>query len=178
VDLTDVGFATDIYQLYRDTVSRNAGSLRYTSGYFAALIRLAANQSALRCLGAISESRLMGFLIVALEGSCAYYLHGGTRQDCTHRHVADVLMAAAIAWAEARGMSRFNFMASPQAQPGVIRFKEKFGGITLTQRTLDLPLRSVRATAFASLYKLQGLLIRRFRKPKLSRGAGDQRTGA
>ncbi|MFE8032937.1 GNAT family N-acetyltransferase [Thiohalocapsa marina] len=144
-DLKDGVFATDLYELYRDTVSRNAGSLRYTSAYFAEVIRLAASHPALRCLGAISEDYLIGFLVVALEGSYAYYLHGGTRQDCTHRHVADVLMADAIGWAEAQGMSGFNFMASPQEQPGVIRFKEKFGGRTELHCAYELALHPARA---------------------------------
>ena len=45
-----------------------------------------------------------------------------------------------IRWAQAAGCESFNFMSSPPNQPSLVRYKEKWGGVTGVHRTYTMKL--------------------------------------
>lgn len=152
-DATDPLQGGTIFSLYRDTVGRQRGNMRYTLNYFSELIKLAKINSRLRCLLAVKDDTVAGFLVVACHRRSAYYLHAGTQESFKQLCPSDLLLYEAITWAKEQGMERFNMMASPPNQVSLIRYKEKWGGITREQKTYELVLRSLETATFkASAY--------------------------
>ena len=137
-----------LYRLYRDTVTRHQGALRYNAPYFRGLIQLAKDDLRLRCLLAVHDENIIGFLVVALAGNTAYYLHGATDMTCQHYRPADLLFHEAITWARDAGIQSFNMMASPRQQQSLIRYKEKWGCVSKPQYTYDLVISSIHARMF------------------------------
>jgi len=125
VDATESSQGKELFHLYRDTLSRHGGNMRYTDKYFCALIEYAAEKSNVRCLLALIDDKIAGFLIVACHMSIAYYLHGSISHRFKGLHPSDLLFLEAISWAKKRGMNCFNMMASPIGQPSLIKYKEK-----------------------------------------------------
>jgi hypothetical protein len=137
-----------LYRLYRDTVTRHQGALRYNAPYFRGLIQLAKEDLRLRCLLAVYDEKIIGFLVLALSGSTAYYLHGATDMTCQHYRPADLLFHEAITWARDAGIQSFNMMASPLQQQSLIRYKEKWGCTSKPQYTYDLVISPIQAWMF------------------------------
>ena len=138
-----------LYRLYRDTVTRHQGALRYNAPYFRGLIQLAKEDLRLRCLLAVHDGKIIGFLVVALADSTAYYLHGATDMTCQHYRPADLLFHEAITWAKDSGIQSFNMMASPRQQQSLIRYKEKWGCMSKPQYTYDLVISPIHARMFS-----------------------------
>ncbi|MFQ5419253.1 MAG: GNAT family N-acetyltransferase [Anaerolineae bacterium] len=132
-----------IFQLYRETVKRHGGSLRYNPGYFQALVKLAQETAVLRCWLAKKGEETAAFLVAAQEGDIVYYLHGAVNRIHQQARPGDLLFHRAIQWAKNQGAGQFNMMASPLSQPGLVRYKEKWGGVTARQRTYDVPVNLV-----------------------------------
>jgi hypothetical protein len=137
-----------LYRLYRDTVIRHQGALRYNAPYFRGLIQLAKDDLRLRCLLAVHDGNIIGFLVVGLSGSTAYYLHGATDMTCQHYRPADLLFHEAITWAKDSGIQSFNMMATPRQQQSLIRYKEKWGCTSKSQYTYDLVISPTHARMF------------------------------
>lgn len=155
-DATDPLQGDTIFGLYRDTISRRHGNIRYTLNYFNELINLAKRHFQLRCLLAIKDGTVAGFLIVACHHKTTYYLHGAMDPEFKRYTPSDLLLYEAINWAKRMGMDYFNMMASPLNQLSLVRYKEKWGGVTRQQRTYDLALRPFHTMAFkaaATLYQ-------------------------
>ncbi|MDM8561057.1 GNAT family N-acetyltransferase [Candidatus Parabeggiatoa sp. HSG14] len=136
------------YHLYKDTIRRHDGNLRYNLNYFNALIELSHTQTNLRCLLAFLDDEIAGFIIIALHGKTAYYLHGAMNQSLRRYCASDRLLHEAIVWARKKGMNCFNLMASPSNQVSLIRYKEKWGGITKEQKVYELPIKPLYAKVF------------------------------
>lgn len=153
-DATDPLQGGTIFSLYRDTVGRQRGNMRYTLNYFTELINLAKTNSRLRCLLAIKDDIVAGFLVVACHHRSAYYLHAGTQESFKQLCPSDLLLYEAITWAKEQGMECFNMMASPANQPSLVRYKEKWGGVTRQQSTYELTLRPINTTAFKASARL------------------------
>lgn len=153
-DATDPLQGGAIFSLYRDTVGRQRGNMRYTLNYFSELIKLAKTNSRLRCLLAIKDDIVAGFLVVACHHRSAYYLHAGTQESFKQLCPSDLLLYEAITWAKEQGMERFNMMASPPNQVSLIRYKEKWGGITRQQRTYDLVLQPFQTMIFRGVARV------------------------
>jgi hypothetical protein len=160
VDATEPSQGKVLFHLYRDTLSRRGGNMRYTDKYFCALVGYAAENSNIRCLLALVDDEIAGFLIVACHMSIAYYLHGSISHRFRGLYPSDLLFLEAIGWAKKRGMNCFNMMPSPSDQPSLIRYKEKWGGTTMTQKVYDLPLKPVQAMICKSSAKLYDGLSR------------------
>lgn len=137
-----------VFRLYRDTIARHHGSMRYTLNYFCELNSLAKTSAGLRCLLAIMDSEITGFLVVACHNRTAYYLHGGMFPEYKQHTPSDLLLYEAIKWARQQGMESFNMMASPSKQPSLIRYKEKWGGVTRGQQTYELVLHPFQSAIF------------------------------
>lgn len=153
-DVTDSMQGGGIFRLYRDTIDRHHGSMRYTERYFNALVDLTIKDQRLRCLVARIDNLIVGFLAVACHGKSTYYLHGGFRQEFRRYYPSDILFLEAITWAKKQGMNSFNMMASPLAQSSLVRYKEKWGGVTKEQKIYELTLHSFQTLAFKASAKL------------------------
>ncbi len=140
-----------MFVLYRDTVKRHGGRLRYTPSYFAALCQLAASGPEISGLIAETAERLAcGFVVTAQSGEEAYYLHAGFDPQHANARPGYALLCAAISQARDSGHRNFNLMASPVDQPALLRFKEKWGGRTQALCNFDIPISNVgHVTRFA-----------------------------
>ena len=136
------------YRLYKETIRRNDGNLRYNKDYFNELIELSHIQSNVRCLLAFLQDELAGFIVIVMHKQTAYYLHGASKVSLRRYCASDRLLFKGIVWAKEMGMNCFNFMASPNDQPSLIRYKEKWGGITRNQYVYELPINPLYAKVF------------------------------
>jgi hypothetical protein len=144
LELVDAESADDgvrLYKVYVATIKRHRGSLRYNARYFSRLIELAATRQDLRVITARKHGDIAGFFVLVMDADTAYYLHGGTNFELPNYHSAPLLFEAAIEAAKSRGLRCFNFMSSPADQPTLVRYKEKWGGITRQHKTYVLALR-------------------------------------
>ena len=135
--------ADSVYALYRDTIRRHKGSLRYSRAYFNNLLRLSQAEPKLRVSVALDAGDVVAFNVAAIDGSGSYYLHGGINPEANAKRPGAPLMSAAIHWARDAGCESFNFMSSPADQPSLVQYKEKWGGETRAQRTYTLRLSAV-----------------------------------
>ncbi|MFQ6023267.1 MAG: GNAT family N-acetyltransferase [Acidiferrobacterales bacterium] len=147
-----------LHRFYRDTVLRHGGKLRYNVGYFSSLISLAQRHPGLRCLLAILDEEVVGFLIVVLHARTAYYLHGAANPSLKQLSPSDVLLHEAINWAQDKDMDCFNMMPSPSHQTSLVRYKEKWGGITKQQQVFDLAVKPFHSLAFRMAERLYRLM--------------------
>lgn len=137
--------ADGIFDIYRSTVSRHGGSLRYNREYFRRL--LAPGQPVaplcMRVVRSTTDDHLAGFCIAASDHGRGYYLHGGVDLRYRSLGVSDLLLDEAIAWAIGAGCKDFTLMASPPDQPGLVSFKRKWseqeGSWTTVDSGLTLP---------------------------------------
>ncbi|MDH3314810.1 MAG: GNAT family N-acetyltransferase [Gammaproteobacteria bacterium] len=128
------------HRLYLATIERHRGRRRYNRGYFRALLALSLTSDRLRCTGAYAGNKLAAFLVAASSGRTVFYLHGASHPRYTQARPSDALFQNAILWAKKIGAEQFNMMASPASQPGLVRFKEKWGGTTRQHRTCTIPV--------------------------------------
>ncbi len=124
-----------LYRLYKTTIRKHAGSLRYTPTYFRGLVDLSKEIRLVRCLLAAKDDQIAGFITTIWHGTTVYYLHGGFNSAFRTHGVSDKLMYRAIEQAQRDGAQCFNLMASPANQPSLVRFKEKWGAVTRPQNT-------------------------------------------
>jgi len=134
--------AENLYLLYKDTISRHGGNIRYTLKYFQALVALAEHDHHLDCRVGLppDQDTPCAFIIVVYDGDTAYYLHGGYDAHYARLRSGYGLISLAIAKARDSGCRAFNLMASPADQPALVKFKEKWGGITRQVITHRSPL--------------------------------------
>ena len=115
----------------------------------------------LRCIGAVSQGELAGFVVVAMSGADWLLLaRGNGALPGAHRAYQTSLVYTALEWAREQGMECFNLMASPAAQAGLIRYKEKFGGNTRFHCSYELPLHPARAGVLRLIMRGHGAYTR------------------
>lgn len=141
VDTTDPRDAASLYDLYRKTLQRNRGSLRYTERYFGALIRLAQTEPRLRVMLARLGDAIAAFTVVARHRGTAYYLHGAFDWEMREHIPSAMLLNEAIEWSKREGCGVFNLMSSPPGQETLVRYKELWGAETREHRTYTLPVK-------------------------------------
>lgn len=129
-----------LFEIYRETVVRHKGKMRYNVKYFAELIKLSIKNMDIRCYLAMKDDEVIGFQVVACHSRTAYSLHGCIDHRFRECCPADLLLLEAISWAKQQGMECYNLMASPQEQLSLVHYKEKWGGVTRLQHTYDLAL--------------------------------------
>jgi hypothetical protein len=115
-----------IDSIYRETIVRSKGRLRYNKEYFRALIELAHCNTHLQVRMACHEARAIGFCVAAMQHDRGYYLHAGVAEGNRRLGAADVLANDAIQWAISCEAQSFSLMASPQQQSGLQNFKKKW----------------------------------------------------
>ena len=129
--------ANVLYDMYRTTINARRGNLRYNLPYFEELLRVSRTSDDLSILVACTENKLSGFLVVAIDNEEAHYLHSAYDRDFGKHGITDLLVEQAFIYAKENGANAFNFGVSPVNQPELTRFKEKWGGVTSTQYTLE-----------------------------------------
>lgn len=156
VESTDAADGERIFELYRTTLERNDGSLRYNADYFSELVKLAQRNSRLRVLLARRNGTIAAFTVVVLHGTVAYYLHGAFDWEMREHLPSAMLLNEAIEWSKAQGCESFNLMSSPVGQDSLIKYKERWGAQTREHRTYTLPLKSTFALFKAAerLYRM------------------------
>lgn len=131
----------ELYDIYTQTVKRQGGTIRYNAEYFHELLELARRKNQLRVLLAKRGDSVAGFVVTARHGDTTCYLHGGASQEYRKLSPSDLLLDRAICDAQHDGSQEFNLMASPEGQPSLVRYKEKWGGTTRNLRTYTIVLR-------------------------------------
>lgn len=120
--------AAVLHAIYAETVQRWRGAMRYGPAYFAALLALARRDAAVRVRAAYApDGALAGFAAGLRDGARGYYLHGGYEPAYRSSGVSDLLLEDLLRWAAAAGAREVSLMASPVAQVGLARFKQKWG---------------------------------------------------
>jgi len=157
-DIYSKGLAIDMYSLYANTVIRHNGNIRYTKAYFENLVASISASDLLRCIGAFDDQKLIGFVVVGIHGKTAYYLHGATNINYTNFRVSDGLYLEMILWAKEKKLDIVNFMSSPQAQMGLIKYKEKWGGVTEEHMTYEIYMNKFMGLFFGIAYKIISVL--------------------
>ncbi len=137
-DASDDRQAAEIYAIYKATLKRHGGGLRYNLVYFEELVRRARENANVRAMLATHSGDVAGFLVVARHGDTGFYLHGGMRHECRHLRPSALLMHRAIQWAQESACDSYNLMSSPPGQESLVRYKEKWGAETREHRTYTL----------------------------------------
>lgn len=132
--------AAALYQLYRASVTRKGGAIRYTQQYFVELTGTSIASEDLHVDVVELRGETAGFIATLHHRNSAYYLHGGYADHARHTRPGYYSMLRAIERAKRSGCDAFDMLASPSRQQGLVRFKESFGGTTVTCRALDIPL--------------------------------------
>lgn len=159
-ELNSTDLSATVYDLYRSTVLAKGGNLKYTAEYFHALIELSLHSNNIRCIAAFYEQELCGFVVTVLEAGTGYYLHGATSSVWKSAGVSDLLVYDSLEWAQRQGAFSFNLMSSPVSQPGLIRYKEKFGATTRAHLTYEISLSYFRAGMLKAALQLKEQLQR------------------
>lgn len=121
---------SELYELYLRAIDRNSGAVRYSQQYFNELSdRLGGNK--VKMFGLKDDRALLSMIITVRHADAVYYLHGGSVPEVMSRGASDFLMQMAIEDAQDTCANSFNFLSSPNDQAGLIKFKEKWGGISM-----------------------------------------------
>lgn len=148
-----------LFEIYAGTVVRRGGALRYNERYFRSLIGLSMATSQIRVSLATRSGTIAGFVVTAVHADTAYYLHGGVVPEFRKESPSDLLLYEAIVEAQRQGCRKFNLMASPPGQPTLVRYKEKWGGVTRNLETRTIGLRPGYA-----LFRIAEWALHRFRR--------------
>ncbi|WP_425481579.1 GNAT family N-acetyltransferase [Cognatilysobacter lacus] len=138
---------TEAYRLYLLTVGRHGGRARYNAAYFHRLSALCHvdRRMVARCYRDRAGD-VVAFAIGVRNEDSAYYLHAAANVMARGTGISDLLLEHLAARAREWGCRRFDLMASPESQPGLIAFKRKWGnrfGFSVTRDHACTPLGGV-----------------------------------
>ena len=146
--ITDPSNSKIIYNLYKKTIIKNDGSMRYNEDYFKSVISLSKDYKKLRCTCIRNNNKIIAFLIMVIDKNIAHYLHGAIDYNYRKSLPNDLLIFDAIMWAKNMGAKSFNFMCSPIKQPNLIKYKEKWGGQTSRNITFEYTFSGLHSSLF------------------------------
>lgn len=138
----------DLYKLYRDTIMRHQGNIRYNNQYFKALFELSRMNSNIKIFVATLNKRIAGFVVCVCHQNTAYYLHGSMDMNLKEYYPSDLLFYHSIQWAKNKGMECYNMLSSPKGQISLVKYKEKWGGETRVHKTYELNLNPLMTTLY------------------------------
>lgn len=126
--------AKSVHRLYTATVRRHDGQLRYSTDYFAALVRWSEADSRIRVLVAnparSGSEPVVAFIAFVLGENRGCYLHGGHDPKYRSLYAADQLFLTMIRETREAGAAELDLLASPATQSSLTRYKESWGGRT------------------------------------------------
>lgn len=146
--------AEEIYRLYLATVEKHKGKPKYSVKYFNELVNISKKNGYVKCLLAYFGKDLAGFIVVINSGKTGYYLHGGTNMLYKQNQPMTLLMSTAISWSKECGMEVFRLLASPSEQKSLIKYKERWGGQSIMQYTMNIPVSKIKGIIFVKMFKL------------------------
>jgi len=154
------GDAERIHGLYVQSVTRKRGRLRYGLAYFRSLCDVA-NESPEISVGVVvlPEGECVGFIALLHDSTSSYYLHGGIASEATSARPGYLSMHWAIKRCQQRGSDSLNLLTSPVSQPGLVEFKESFGGATEIRVHCRVPLSTIGRCVDVAM-RLSGRLTR------------------
>ncbi|QMU62520.1 MAG: GNAT family N-acetyltransferase [Gammaproteobacteria bacterium] len=147
-EVIDPQHCTSIYKLYENTIRKNDGSLRYNEKYFKSIIIASKNNKEIRITCIKNKGEIIAFLIVALSNDVANYLHGAINYSFRKSLPNDLLIYDAIMWAKNNNAKSFNLMCSPNNQLNLVKYKEKWGGTTSSNITIEHNLSLLHSSMF------------------------------
>jgi GNAT superfamily N-acetyltransferase len=128
-----------MHRLYAETVRGHGGKLRYTGEYFRRLVASAGADQPLQVFhGHAASGELLGFAVLAVDGDTGHYLHAAISGPARSMGLSDLLLSSLVAAAKQRGLRRFNLMASPPEQAGLLKFKRKWADSESVVVTRDM----------------------------------------
>lgn len=128
------------FQLYRSTLGARGGTLRYSEAYFRQLLALARVDDRMQVFSAVDSSgRARAFSVMGLHGGNAYYMHSAADEVGKRAGASDLLLESIATSARCSGAKRLTLMASPWEQPGLHKFKKKWGDSEGFCVTHDVP---------------------------------------
>lgn len=129
-----------ISDLYRQSIARHGGSVRYPQRYFERLVSTAAISPALRIgITRTAAGEPVGFIATVSHGRRTSYLHGGFADHASRLRPGYLGMHWAVAEAKKAGSEEFRMLTSPARQPALVGYKESFGGSTAIRRHFSVP---------------------------------------
>lgn len=137
-----------VWDMYRRTIIKHGGNMRYTQSYFLHLIELAQHHDSLKIWLARIDDGIVGYVVVLRDGDVAYYLHSAFDNAYQHYRMMDRLFLEMLTWSKQQEVRQFNFMSSPSGQTGLQFYKKKWGGITQPQHNYTVPFRPLMSTLF------------------------------
>ncbi len=153
--------ANSLFGLYRKMILQKKGEIRYTQNYFKELIKKGKGDPDLQInIARTSDGVLASMLVCVHHKGNAFYLHGATDEKYSHMRPADLLMFDAIQFAHKKNLKSFSFLPSPINQPGLIKFKEKWGGTTVMTPVFDCYQYSIGAAALRLAFAVRHFLLR------------------
>jgi len=151
--------ANSVYKIYEETIKHRHGTLRYNEKYFQAMIELARKSDNVVTLLA-KKNGIQAFMSIVIDQNVAFYLHGGHFRGADGIFAGDFLMLKGIEWAQKRQAKYFNMLASPKKQTGLIRYKEKWGGVTSDHWTIDIPAPSLKGHVLKAIMNARAWFCR------------------
>ena len=155
---SEMNYPDEVHQLYLKTVKRKQGVAKYNSEYFSALFEYSQQAEDVQFLFAFKDSDIVGFGVFVKDASTVYYLHGAIDIAFKKLGITDFLVYHGILWALDIKSENFNFMTSPNDQPQLVRYKEKWGGETQQQLHYELVRKPVKTAAFKFAKKIHQLV--------------------
>lgn len=146
--------ADQAYELYRDTVLRHGGSVRYRRAYFRELARTGSG------LVARDQGRLAGFVCMARIGDRACYLHGAHDAAMRSLYPSDQLFLAMIRKCRDEGATALDFLPSPPSQQSLKQYKAAWGAVEVPANSTDIVISRMGATMFYALLGTADTLAR------------------
>lgn len=154
----EIEYNEKIYLLYKKTVSRNRGAVKYNSQYFSELFSTSKKSNDIYFVCALIEEQIIGFNVFLRHGQTAFALHGAIDVEFKRKRISDLLVYKGILWAKDQKVKKFNLGCSPVNQQSLIRFKEKWQAKTKKLKNYEVRINPLRAFAFKALLNLYSLI--------------------
>ncbi|GEM_PF-5229899 len=133
----------DFYSLYRQSMSRNTGTSKYSLNYFTNLFESPGRSGGLLYYMACYKNQAIAAIAVVVSNGWAYYLHGGMNYNFRKHSANDLLFYTAVSDAQAAGVSHFDYGATSPGDTELLRYKTKWGSSVVDVPVLEANLNPV-----------------------------------
>lgn len=158
--------ADSAFDLYRSTLLRHGGTVRYRREYFREFARTGSG------LVARSGDSIAGFVCMGMSGDRACYLHGAHDVALRSYYPSDQLFLAMIRKCQEEGARTFDFLPSPPDQHSLKSYKESWGAGEEKAYSTDMIIRPLLATTFYASLRASDALGRKMRQLQRMGGRG------
>jgi len=149
----------DFHSLYRQSMSRNTGTSKYSLNYFTNLFESPGESGGLLYYMAYYKKQAIAAIAVLVSDRWAYYLHGGMNYNFRKHSANDLLFYTAVSDAQAAGVSHFDYGATGSGDTELLRYKTKWGASVVEVPVLEANLNSVMCTVMDGLIRILSLPV-------------------